>query len=571
MQNTEIISICGPSSTNFVPVNPTDNSYVFQNDPAFPALNLYDFFGRGATVNSFQECAYYVQEGWEPFKITIFDYLQLFTVISVFFLFYFVSKKLKFTNYIKKINIYKDIKKLGLTKFFWHATKNRKVRNYFLGTFIIVQHFFIFDYIRTKSVRVDSFIDEYVVLTSNVNFFKNFDFNAGDFIGGSYSVMLTSGPISAIGSVISWNITNNFILGRISNFYFLILLQVLFSIAIFKKHKLDSKLILGFNGLVLLSIPWWQGALYSLGEIASMIIFTNSVFLFHKLRKLSMFLFSVSIFYGKLLTLLPFLGFYGAYIFKKRKVINIINEAVYFFVPLALWLLLVQIYYDSGNLNDYFVDQYYLIINHAGSGVSSLDTGQFFNLKQNIFQTEIINWNTYDRLRLIVIPLITTAILFNNKEKVDNVFNNLSIPLIFSILIPYIWFWFFNSNKWMRYSQHFSVVVIIVLLYLTFSGINFSRIYYLTITSMFSLFITNVKFLIAVFIITSLILILSFQKKRLQIFIQILLIVIFTLDISIPYFEKNTFGNLNSFIEECELTLLDERCLEAYMRKLSRE
>tara|TARA_B100001057_G_scaffold491992_1_gene583429 strand:- start:48 stop:1763 length:1716 start_codon:yes stop_codon:yes gene_type:complete len=571
VQNTEIISICGPSSTNFVPVNPTDNSYVFQNDPAFPALNLYDFFGRGATVNSFQECAYYVQEGWEPFKITIFDYLQLFTVISVFFLFYFVSKKLKFTNYIKKINIYKDIKKLGLTKFFWHATKNRKVRNYFLGTFIIVQHFFIFDYIRTKSVRVDSFIDEYVVLTSNVNFFKNFDFNAGDFIGGSYSVMLTSGPISAIGSVISWNITNNFILGRISNFYFLILLQVLFSIAIFKKHKLDSKLILGFNGLVLLSIPWWQGALYSLGEIASMIIFTNSVFLFHKLRKLSMFLFSVSIFYGKLLTLLPFLGFYGAYIFKKRKVINIINEAVYFFVPLALWLLLVQIYYDSGNLNDYFVDQYYLIINHAGSGVSSLDTGQFFNLKQNIFQTEIINWNTYDRLRLIVIPLITTAILFNNKEKVDNVFNNLSIPLIFSILIPYIWFWFFNSNKWMRYSQHFSVVVIIVLLYLTFSGINFSRIYYLTITSMFSLFITNVKFLIAVFIITSLILILSFQKKRLQIFIQILLIVIFTLDISIPYFEKNTFGNLNSFIEECELTLLDERCLEAYMRKLSRE
>ena len=570
MENTEIISICGPIPTNFLPVNPADSSYVFQNDPTFPALNLYDFFGRGATVNSFQECAYYVQEGWEPFKTTIFDYLQLFTVISVFLLIYVVNKKLKFTDYIKKINIYEDIKKLGLIKKFWHITKKRKVRNYLLGTFIIFQHFFIFDYIRTKSVRVDSFIDEYVVITSNVNFFKNFDFNAGDFIGGSYSVLLTSGPISAIGSVISWNITNNFILGRISNFYYLILLQVLFSIAIFKKHKLNSKLILGFNGLILLSIPWWQGALYSLGEIASMIIFTNSVFLFHKLRKLSMFLFSVSIFYGKLLTLLPFLGFYGAYIFKKRKVINIINEAVYFFIPLALWLLLVQIYYDSGNINDYFVDQYYLIINHAGSGVSSLDTGQFFNLKQNIFQTEIVNWNTYEKLRLIVIPLFTIAILFNNKEKVDKVFNNLSIPIIFSILIPYIWFWFFNSNKWIRYSQHFSVVVLIVLLYLTFSGINFNRINYFTIASMLSLFITNVKFLIAVFLITSLILILNFQKNRLNIFIQILLIVIFTLDISIPYFEKNTFGNLNSFIEECELTLLDERCLEAYMRKLSR-
>ena len=87
---------------------------------------------------------------------------------------------------------------------------------------------------------------------------------------------------------------------------------------------------------------------------------------------------------------------------------------------------------------------------------------------------------------------------------------------------------------------------------------------------MLSLFITNVKFLIAVFLITSLILILNFQKKQLHIFIQILLIVIFTLDISIPYFEKNTFGNLNNSIEECERTLLDERCLEAYLTKLSR-
>jgi hypothetical protein len=570
VENTKIISICGPSPTNFIPVNPADSTYVFQNDPTFPALNLYDFFGRGATVNSFQECAYYVQEGWEPFKTTIFDYLQLFTVISVFFLFYVVNKKLKFTNSIKKINFYENIQKFSLKKIFCYASKNRKVRNYFLGTFIIIQHFFIFDYIRSKSVRVTSFIDEYVVLASNVNFFKSLDFNAGDFIGGSYSVLLTSGPISAIGSVISWNITNNFILGRIANFYFLILLQVLFLIAVFKKNKLDSKLILGFNGLILLSIPWWQGALYSLGEIASMIIFTNSVFLFHKLRKLSMFLFSVSIFYGKLLTLLPFLGFYGAYIFKKRRLVNIINEAVYFFLPLALWLLLVQIYYESGNLNDYFIDQYYLIINHAGSGVSSLDTGQFLNLKQNIFQTEIMNWNTFDKLRLTVVPLFTSAILFNNKEKVDKVFNNLSIPLIFSILVPYIWFWFFNSNKWIRYSQHFSVVVIIVLLYLTFSGINFNRSNYFIITSMLSLFITNVKFLIAVFLITSLILILNFQKKQLHIFIQILLIVIFTLDISIPYFEKNTFGNLNNSIEECERTLLDERCLEAYLTKLSR-
>lgn len=46
------------------------------------------------------------------------------------------------------------------------------------------------------------FIDEYVSLTSNIKFFKNLDYTAGEFLGGSYSIYLTSGPLSAIGSVI---------------------------------------------------------------------------------------------------------------------------------------------------------------------------------------------------------------------------------------------------------------------------------------------------------------------------------------------------------------------------------
>ena len=78
MENTKVKEFCGPQPSNFVSANPTDNNFIFENDPSFPALNLYDFFGRGATVNSYQECAYYVHEGWEPFKTTIFDYLQLF-------------------------------------------------------------------------------------------------------------------------------------------------------------------------------------------------------------------------------------------------------------------------------------------------------------------------------------------------------------------------------------------------------------------------------------------------------------------------------------------------------------
>ena len=205
MENTKVKEFCGPQPNNFVSANPTDNKFIFENDPSFPALNLYDFFGRGATVNSYQECAYYVHDGWEPFKTTIFDYLQLFGVIVIPLIIFVLSRKLNLLEKVKKFNLFSTFKE---------SFKNNTIINVSLITFVVFQHFFIFDYVRTKSVRISSFIDEYVVLSSNVNFYNNLDFNAGGFLGGSYSVYLTSGPISAIGSVISWNITNNFILGR---------------------------------------------------------------------------------------------------------------------------------------------------------------------------------------------------------------------------------------------------------------------------------------------------------------------------------------------------------------------
>ena len=46
-----IKKICGAIPENFVKVVPKDSNYVFKNDPDFTAINLYDFFGRAATVN----------------------------------------------------------------------------------------------------------------------------------------------------------------------------------------------------------------------------------------------------------------------------------------------------------------------------------------------------------------------------------------------------------------------------------------------------------------------------------------------------------------------------------------
>ena len=91
-----IQKICGKIPENFIKVKPSDSSYIFTNDENFNALNLYDFFGRAATVNSFEECFYYVELGFEPNKFTVFDLLQ--TVAILFFVFLLLKK-----NYPQKI------------------------------------------------------------------------------------------------------------------------------------------------------------------------------------------------------------------------------------------------------------------------------------------------------------------------------------------------------------------------------------------------------------------------------------------------------------------------------------
>ena len=81
---------CGVEPPNFIKVQPNDSSFVFINDINFKALNLNNFFGKFVTVNSYPECYYYAELGFEPNKVTIFDYglivLSLFLFLIVVFL-----------------------------------------------------------------------------------------------------------------------------------------------------------------------------------------------------------------------------------------------------------------------------------------------------------------------------------------------------------------------------------------------------------------------------------------------------------------------------------------------------
>ncbi len=557
MSQEIITSICGTIPEGFKKVIPGDSNYIFQNDPNFQPLNLYDFFGRAATVNSFTECYYYVELGFEPNKITIFDIgTSLFIVSLIAFTIYKLVKE----NFFSKFkNFFVSSKNIQL------ITKKRYVRNSFFTIFLLFQSFYIYDYIRTKSLRIPNFIDEYITLTSNVNFFKGLNFDAGQFIGGNYSVQITSGPISAIGSVIGWNLTNKLIVARMSNFLWIVILQTLFVYLILKVNNETSKYLYLTTPLIILLIPWWQGALYSIGEISSSILFINAIFLFQHYRKASLIIFSISIFYGKLLNLVPFFGFYIIILFYEKSLKNVIKDIGIFLLSLLPWLSLVNFRYENGNLFNYLQNQFLFITNHQSSGVLQESSGFFNDLINAINISEFANWNFYEKTRLIIVPLIFIIVLLRNKKKINIFFGNVTLPIVSSTIFIFLWFWILNSTKWMRHTQHFIVPMLITIIYLiNFNVIN-KKIDYLLLLSIITYYIDNNKnFIFISLVLYFLIIFLSKNEKQLSI-TKYALLLILLIDISLPYHEKEISGNIHEIIEECQEELISDNCRESYL------
>ena len=557
MSIQDIKRICGTAPEDYTQVIPTDSNYIFYNDPSYSALNLYDFFGGAATVNSYEECAYYVSLGFDTSEFNIFDIgTYAIAALGIFLATVFLLKKFKFNKISLKSGVsHKYLQTRTLLK-------KKKVKFAILGIYTLIQNYFIFDFVKTKALRIPKFIDEYIALTSNVNFFQSLDFNAGSFIGGSYSIYLTSGPISSLGSVVGWFVTNNIYISRISNYYWLVFLELIFIYLLIRFYKMSASSLILFSSLFILLIPWWQGGLYSLGEIASMIIFINSLFLFSKFRKTSLILFSFSIFFGKILTLLPFSFFYLAILSSEKSVKKAVTDFLYFIIPLITWLILIFFNFENGTVFEYIQQQISLVLNHQSSGVAQ-DTS--INIVESISTSEVSNWNFYDKLRLGYSPVVFIILLLKNKSKINNYFGNLVYPLISAFSITYIWFWILSPTKWMRYSQHFSIIMIITLLYILSSNITKDKIDYLLITALLGIFIENQKFLILM-LLGIVVLFLLFKKDTSNtIIINYIIIIFIFIDISIPYFEKDFISEIQNPLPECLISISSEVCRDAYI------
>ncbi len=442
------------------------------------------------------------------------------------------------------------------------------IRKIFLAPFLIFQLFISYNYVKNKAIDLKPFIDEYVSLSSNYHLVKELNFSAGGFLGGTFSVYLTSGPISAIGSVFGWIATNDIFYSRIFNYYWICFLLIICSYTLIKKIGLSNRYVWIFPLIVCFTIPWWQGMLYSLGEIPSVILITTAMLLFNKSRKLSLLLFGFSIFLGKLLNILIFAIFYLTHLNHSRSLKTIFNDFVYFLIPLIPWLTLIQFTYNDGGLIKYFFDLYYFVGDSNASGIEN-DNFSLTSLKQAILLSEYSQWNIYEKIRIGIIPILGSLLILKNRKILDLKFGYVTIPIFLSLISTYLWFWILNPLKWMRYSQHFTAIIIFLLLYLIIFDIFEKKYDFLAGSCLLILYLDNTKKYLIYFLI---LITVSYFIKNTNVFKASLIYIVailITLDITAGVIRKG-FREVSSLeLQACNTSLNNDECRDSYFEILN--
>tara|TARA_B100000674_G_scaffold492401_1_gene512366 strand:+ start:812 stop:1153 length:342 start_codon:yes stop_codon:yes gene_type:complete len=66
MDENTIINFCGEFPEDFTSIDiNSDPNFIFENDPEYELVRLFDADGNTVLVNSFLECQHYVKGGWD--------------------------------------------------------------------------------------------------------------------------------------------------------------------------------------------------------------------------------------------------------------------------------------------------------------------------------------------------------------------------------------------------------------------------------------------------------------------------------------------------------------------------
>lgn len=95
MKESTIVNLCGtyPTGYEFIEIG-SDPNFVFQNDPGYSPVTLWNEAGNKIFVNSFRECEHYVLGGWDRDPIVDAEsnlqliFLGLIIITHICYLFY---------------------------------------------------------------------------------------------------------------------------------------------------------------------------------------------------------------------------------------------------------------------------------------------------------------------------------------------------------------------------------------------------------------------------------------------------------------------------------------------------
>ena len=95
-------------------------------------------------------------------------------------------------------------------------------------------------------------------------------------------------------------------------------------------------------------------------------------------------------------------------------------------------------------------------------------------------------------------------------------------------------------------------------------NIQFTKIDFFMLCASLAIYIDNEKNMILILLVIIFYILFLQQKYKYKSLVKVLIVLFIFLDISFPYFQKNSFGDLNNVINSCREQLVSSQCLEDY-------
>ena len=103
MSSEKVTGICGDYPENYTKLDiSNDPNFIFENDPNYETVVLYNSEGNIINVNSWIECANYVEGGWTNGLITSSNSEMYYFLFLTGFLLTLLGYKILQKKYVKK-------------------------------------------------------------------------------------------------------------------------------------------------------------------------------------------------------------------------------------------------------------------------------------------------------------------------------------------------------------------------------------------------------------------------------------------------------------------------------------